>query len=203
MSEAYTMADESSKVNVRCPFPDTRRSNCIGKYCMAWVREIGPDGKDTGRGRCGMVGSLHSPEKLKFTQEDGRELTEAVHHLFDFLHRYTAPISPLQKRDLKRATALSDGTAVYSEGRIKVPELCEIEKSFLAFLPRVLMEKGNSMEDKIVCTTEINLDGTEIHSVYEVTSNEVTPLPGRIVWENGKWKVRTVTIQQKQEDPHE
>lgn len=56
------------------------------------------------------------------------------------------------------------------------------------------MEKGNSVEDKIVCTTEINLDGTEIHSVYVVTSNEVTPLPGRIVWENGKWKVRTVTI---------
>ena len=91
MSEACTMADESSKVNVRCPFPDTRRSNCIGKYCMAWVREIGSDGKDTGRGRCGMVGSLRSPEKLKFTQEDGRELTDAVHRLFDFLHRYTAP----------------------------------------------------------------------------------------------------------------
>lgn len=138
MSEAYTMADESSKVNVRCPFPDTRRSNCIGKYCMAWVREIGSDGKDTGRGRCGMVGSLHSPEKLKFTREDGRELTEAVHHLFDFLHRYTAPISPLQKRDLKRATALSDGTAGYSEGRIKVPELCEIEKKFFGILAKSL-----------------------------------------------------------------
>lgn len=65
------------------------------------------------------------------------------------------------------------------------------------------MEKGNSMEDKIVCTTEINLDGTEIHSVYVMTPNEVTPLPGRIVWENGKWKVRTVTIQQKQEVLHE
>lgn len=78
-----------------------------------------------------MVGPLRSPEKLKFTQEDGRELTDAVHHLFDFLHRYTAPISPLQKRDLKRSIAPSDGsTTMYGEGRIKVPELCEIEEKF-------------------------------------------------------------------------
>lgn len=142
MSEAYTMADESSKVNVRCPFPDTRRANCIGKYCMAWVREIGPDGKDTGRGRCGMVGSLRSPEKLKFTREDGRELTDAVHRLFDFLHRYAAPISPLQERDLKHSIALSDGTAVYSEGRIKVPELCEIEKKFFGILAKTFKGDG-------------------------------------------------------------
>lgn len=140
MSEEYTMADESSKVNVLCPFSDTRRSNCIGKYCMAWVREIGSDGKDTGRGRCGMVGPLRSPEKLKFTQEDGRELTDAVHRLFDFLHRYTAPISPLQKRDLTHSAAPSDGTMGYSEGRIKVLELCEIEEKFFAILAKTFKE---------------------------------------------------------------
>lgn len=106
----------------------------------AWhgFEKSGLMGKTPGRGRCGMVGPLRSPEKLKFTQEDGRELTDAVHHLFDFLHRYTAPISPLQKRDLKRATALSDGTAVYSEGRIKVPELCEIEEKFFGILAKSL-----------------------------------------------------------------
>lgn len=70
MSEAYTMADESSKVSVRCPFPDSRRSNCIGKYCMAWIREIGSDGKDTGRGRCGMVGPLHSPSEMTSAQSE-------------------------------------------------------------------------------------------------------------------------------------
>lgn len=138
MSEEYTMADESSKVNVRCPFPDTRRSNCIGKYCMAWVREIGSDGKDTGRGRCGMVGPLRSPEKLKFTQEEGRKLTEAVHHLFDFLHRYMATITPLQKRDLKRATALSDCTTPYGVGIVRVPELCKIEEKFFGIIAKSL-----------------------------------------------------------------
>lgn len=87
-----------------------------------------------------MVGPLHNSEKLKFTQENGRELTEAVHHLFDFLHRYTAPISPLQKRDLTHSAAPSDGTMVYSEGRIKVLELCEIEEKFFAILAKTFKE---------------------------------------------------------------
>lgn len=83
-----------------------------------------------------MVSSLHSPEKLKFTQEDGRELTEAVHRLFDFLQRYTLMITSLQGQKIKFSTALSDCTTVWGVGCVNVPELRKIEEKFFAIIAK-------------------------------------------------------------------
>lgn len=59
MYEEYTTTS-TKKLDGLCPFsfggPDPYEElRCAGERCMAFVRELSPDGTPTGRGRCGMV----------------------------------------------------------------------------------------------------------------------------------------------------
>lgn len=60
MYEEYTTTDKENSLEMFCPFLLTIISDghdpfCFGERCMAFVRELSPDGTPTGRGRCGMV----------------------------------------------------------------------------------------------------------------------------------------------------
>lgn len=61
MYEEFTMTATSGKgIDKACPyrfgaFGKKKHGLCLGKACMAFVRELSPDGTPTGRGRCGMV----------------------------------------------------------------------------------------------------------------------------------------------------
>lgn len=59
MYEEYTMTNHGR--DLLCPFCFGSREDphadilCAGDRCMAFVRELSPDGTPTGCGRCGMV----------------------------------------------------------------------------------------------------------------------------------------------------
>lgn len=60
MYEEYTMTSSKNGDDRLCPFcfggPDPHAEiSCAGERCMAFVRELSPDGTPTGRGRCGIV----------------------------------------------------------------------------------------------------------------------------------------------------
>lgn len=60
MYEEFTTTSTSNGHDKLCPFcfggPDPyAEARCSGERCMAFVRELSPDGTPTGSGRCGMV----------------------------------------------------------------------------------------------------------------------------------------------------
>ena len=60
MYEESTTTDKENSLEMFCPFSLTIISDghdpfCFGERCMAFVRELFPDGTSTGRGRCGIV----------------------------------------------------------------------------------------------------------------------------------------------------
>lgn len=60
MYEEYTTTSTNNGHDKLCPLcfggpAPYGEVRCSGERCMAFVRELSPDGTPTGRGRCGMV----------------------------------------------------------------------------------------------------------------------------------------------------
>lgn len=173
MREEYTMTTDANDNARVCPFrlaSGSTSCRCQVRRCMAWIVQLDDNGKPTGNGRCGVVGSFLQMPVTACTPWDGKGETVDT---FYFPGEYRATLSDEEKYPLDFPKTIDDrGREILhcpNCGSIKVAMQRDVGASYVECeecgmrgpvkrTPEPALQEWNSLSRGVLCCGNKNME---------------------------------------------